>query len=113
MPPMAGVDGGATRGAAAGAAAVLRRLAALAMRRATEERAGLAEAGAALRLLALAAGLAAAARLRPAAALRATGAAFALVAGFVFAAALTAGLALAGLALTADRGERAFAGAAG
>jgi hypothetical protein len=82
------------------------------MRRATEERVGLAEAEAALRLLDLAAGLAvavvAAERLRPVAALRLDGAAFALVAGFAFAAVLAAGLALA-----ADRVERALVGATG
>lgn len=106
--PTAGVEGARTIGAeTAGAVVVLRRLAALAMRRATEERVGLAEAEAGLRLLDLAAGLAvavvAAERLRPVAALRLDGAAFTLAAGLAF----------AGLALAADRVERAFAGATG
>ena len=118
MLPTAGVEGARTIGAeTAGAAVLLRRLAALAMRRATEERLGFADAEAALRLLDLAAGLAvavvAAERLRPVAALRLDGAAFALVAGFAFAAVLAAGLAFAVLALAADRVERALAGATG
>lgn len=110
MLPTAGVEGARTTGAEpAGATVVLRRLAAFAMRRATEERAGLAEEVAALRVLALAAGLAAAVeRRRPAAALRAAGAAFALGAGLAFAAALAAGLALA-----VERVERALTGASG
>lgn len=113
LPPTVTVEGASTTGAAtAGAAVVLRRLAALAMRRATEERVGLAEVVAALRVLDLAAGLdgavVAAERLRPTAALRLDRAALAFVAGFAFAAALVAGLALA-----ADRVERALAGATG
>lgn len=118
LPPTVTVEGASTTGAtAAGADVVLRRLAALAMRRATEERVGLAEVVAAFRVLDLVVGLdgavVAAVRLRPTVALRVERAAFAFVAGFAFAGALATGLAFDGLALAADRVERALAGATG
>lgn len=112
---MEGVEGAETDGVGTVGAAVvkLRRLAALAMRRATEERVVLAVVEADFRVLDLAAGLLAAelaaVRLRPTDVLRPDGAALALAAGFAFA----AGLALAGLALLAARLVRAFGAAAG
>jgi len=105
LPPLAVMAGGATNGAEAGWAGVLtRRLAALAMRRATEDFAERAEGAALLPAGALAAGLAAAAlvvavalllRLRLAALLRADGVALALAAEVALAFGFIAGLALA------------------